>query len=66
LLSLAYHHPAGATGKLENFPLIIRLRERLEAEFTSETFSAARERGKTLILDTTITNLLSEYQIDAT
>jgi tetratricopeptide (TPR) repeat protein len=66
LLSLAYHHPAGATGWLEKFPLVFRLRERLETELSSETFSAAWERGKTLDLDTTITSLLSENQIDTT
>jgi predicted ATPase len=66
MLALAYHHPAAATGWLDVFPLVTRLRARLEEELPTETFAAAWERGKTLDLDTTISNLLSEYQIDAT
>ena len=60
LLALSFHHPAAATGWLEKFPLVVRLRERLEAELPTETFIAAWERGKSLDLAATITALLLE------
>jgi predicted ATPase len=54
LLSLAYHHPAGATGWLEKLPLIIQLRQRLEAELGAEAYTAAGERGQRLELETAV------------
>jgi hypothetical protein len=60
LLALAYHHPAGATGWLEKFPLVTRLRTRLETELPPQVFAEAWERGVALDLDETIQTLLRE------
>ncbi|MCP4358399.1 MAG: hypothetical protein GY796_10325 [Chloroflexi bacterium] len=60
LLALAFHHPVAATGWLEVFPLITRLRARLEAELPAGVFAAAWERGKVLDLGETLTPLLPD------
>jgi tetratricopeptide (TPR) repeat protein len=60
LLSLAYHHPAGATGWLDVFPLVTRLRARLETELPEGVLAEAWERGKILDLDETMSALLPE------
>ncbi len=60
LLSLSFHHPAAATGWLEKFPLIVRLRERLEKELEPQALAKAWERGKTLDLGETIEELLED------
>jgi len=60
LLALAYHHPAGATGWLEAFPLVVRLRSRLEKELPQQVYEAAWNRGQTLDLEETVSSLLIE------
>ena len=59
-MALALHHPAAAIGWLEKFPLITRLRERLENELKPEVYAAAWERGKILDLGETIAAVLEE------
>ncbi len=60
LLSLAFHHPAAATGWLAVFPLVTRLRERLRAELPEEILAEAWERGKTLDLEDFVSEFLSK------
>jgi hypothetical protein len=60
LLALAFHHPASATGWLGVFPLVTRLRTRLEAELPGDVYAKAWERGVELDLDETIATLLPE------
>jgi predicted ATPase/DNA-binding CsgD family transcriptional regulator len=60
LLGLAFHHPASAAVWLEKWPLLTRLRADLEAQLGVEIYAAAWERGKTLDLETTLAELLSE------
>jgi tetratricopeptide (TPR) repeat protein len=57
LLSLAFHHQAGATGWLEIVPLIVQLRSRLQTELDPDTFSAAWEQGKQLDLETAVSQI---------
>ncbi len=60
LLALAFHHPASATGWLEKFPLVTRLRASLEADLPPQVFAAAWERGQALDLAETIAILLNQ------
>jgi hypothetical protein len=60
LLALATHHPAAARGWLEKFPLILRLRQRLEVELEPQAMAEAWERGKKLDLGETIEELLED------
>ena len=64
-LALAFHHPASATGWLEKFSLITRLRRRLEKELSEKDLAAAWERGKTLDLVETVAALLKELNVNA-
>jgi len=59
LLALAFHHPA-ATGWLGIFPLVTRLRTRLETELSPQVFAQDWERGVALDLDETIAALLPD------
>jgi len=60
LLALGYHHPAAATGWQDQFPLITRLRAKLDHTLGPAAFQAAWERGKALDLEETINTLLEE------
>ena len=60
LLSLAFHHPAAATGWLEKFPLVVHLRDRLEEELSAQVLAEAWERGKALDLTETVNALIEE------
>lgn len=62
LLGLAFHHPAGASGWLEKFPLIIRLREQLAAAMGTEAYSAAWEKGKEMDLETAVNQVRTALQ----
>jgi len=60
LLSLSFHHPAGATGWLEKFPLITSLRERLESELSPAAFQGSWNNGRRLSLSETVAALKDE------
>jgi predicted ATPase/DNA-binding CsgD family transcriptional regulator len=60
LLGLSFTHPASATGWLEYWPLITRLRRRLETQLGAETFAAAWKSGSQLDLDTIVEQVLVE------
>ncbi len=60
LLALAFTHPKSATGWMEKWPLLTRLRESLLNDLGEETFNAAWERGKQLDLETVVGELLDK------
>ena len=60
LMALARHHPAGATGWLENFPLITRLHARLKMELSPAALQDAQYCGRRLGLKKTVESLLME------
>jgi predicted ATPase len=62
LLALSFHHPAAATGWLEKFPLVTRLRERLETELSEKVYEKAWDQGKSLDLAETVQELLNELR----
>jgi tetratricopeptide (TPR) repeat protein len=59
LVAVAFTHPASATGWMEKWPLLTRLRADLETELGPEAFAAAWERGKARDLDATVQELLA-------
>jgi hypothetical protein len=61
LFSLAYNHPSSATGWLEKFPLVIRLRISLEMALSPQAFSAAWERGQVMDLQETMIAIHREF-----
>ena len=62
LLALSFHHPATVTGWLEKFPLVTRLRERLETELSEKVYEKAWDQGKSLDLAETVRELLNELR----
>jgi predicted ATPase/DNA-binding CsgD family transcriptional regulator len=48
LLGLAFNHPAHASGWMERWPLLTRLRDKLQVTLGTEVYSAAWERGQWL------------------
>jgi hypothetical protein len=62
LLALSFHHPAAVTGWLEKFPLVTRLRERLETELSEKVYEKAWDQGKSLDLAETVQELLNELR----
>jgi predicted ATPase/DNA-binding CsgD family transcriptional regulator len=57
LLGLAFNYLPGATGWLEKWPLLSRLRVDLETAVGAEGYAAAWERGKALDIDRVIAEL---------
>jgi DNA-binding CsgD family transcriptional regulator len=51
LLGLALNHPASPSGWLDNWPLLTRRREQLQAELGMDAYHAAWARGKHRSLD---------------
>ena len=62
ILALAFHHPASATGWMQEFPLIIKLRSSLEYELTPPVFKASWEWGKRLDLEEAVTSIIVKIQ----
>jgi predicted ATPase/DNA-binding CsgD family transcriptional regulator len=62
LLALAFCHPKSATGWMEKWPLLTRLRESLLNDLGEEAFNAAWERGKVLDLETVVQQLLVGFE----
>lgn len=62
LLALAFTHPVQASGWMEKWPLLTRLRLQLEQALGYEAYMAAWERGRLLDLDDVATELLQEFQ----
>lgn len=60
LLGLSFTHPSSATGWLEQWPLLTRLRVQLAAQLGEQAYTAAWERGSHLGLDTVIEQLRVE------
>jgi ATP/maltotriose-dependent transcriptional regulator MalT len=50
-LALAFNHPIGASGWIEKWPLLARLRIELEQALGSQDYQAAWERGRVLDAD---------------
>ncbi|MBZ0276484.1 MAG: tetratricopeptide repeat protein [Anaerolineae bacterium] len=61
LLGLAFTHPKTATGWIEKWPLITRLRDDLKAGLGETAYNAAWERGESLDLDAVVQELLVEF-----
>jgi ATP/maltotriose-dependent transcriptional regulator MalT len=64
ILGLAFQHPASAIAWMEQWPLLSRLRVRLEAELGAETHAAAWERGQTSNLEAVVLGLFDHFQSD--
>ena len=64
LLGLAFTHPKSATGWMEKWPLLTRLRAQLEAELGTDGYAEAWERGAKKDLITVADKLLSELDSD--
>ena len=64
LLGLAFTHPKSATGWMEKWPLLTRLRAQLEAELGTDAYMDAWERGAKRDLITVADKLLSELDSD--
>jgi tetratricopeptide (TPR) repeat protein len=64
MLGLAFTHPASATGWMEKWPLLTRLRVDLEAELGAEVYQSAWERGAERDLDEVVAELLAAYKTD--
>jgi predicted ATPase/DNA-binding NarL/FixJ family response regulator len=64
-LGLAFQHPTSATGWLENWPLLARLRDDLESKLGADAYADAWKRAATLDLDTVIAALNPEMQGEA-
>jgi hypothetical protein len=62
LLALAFHHPASATGWLEKFLLITRLRENLDRKLPEQVMEGAWARGKTRDLVEVVAALQKELK----
>jgi ATP/maltotriose-dependent transcriptional regulator MalT len=62
LLALAFTHPVRASGWIEKWPLLGRLRSRLEQELGYETYAAAWEHGTLLDLDAVAAELVQQFQ----
>jgi serine/threonine protein kinase/tetratricopeptide (TPR) repeat protein len=62
LLALAFTHPKSATGWMEKWPLLTRLRNDLQTKLGRETYDAALEHGKSLDLATVVQKLLAESE----
>jgi hypothetical protein len=62
LLALAFSHPRSATGWMEKWPLLTRLRNDLQTKLGKETYDAALEQGKSLDLGTVVQELLAESE----
>jgi predicted ATPase/DNA-binding CsgD family transcriptional regulator len=62
LLGLAFNHPASAPTWMEKWPLLIRLRDQLEAELGADAYQDAWVRGKTLDLEKVVIELILEFQ----
>jgi DNA-binding CsgD family transcriptional regulator len=60
LLGLVFTHPASATGWMEKWPLLNRLRAELEASLGPKAYAAAWERGQALDLEAVVAQLLEE------
>jgi ATP/maltotriose-dependent transcriptional regulator MalT len=60
LLGLAFQQPAWASGWLQRWPKVGRLRAELACELGEEAYQAAWERGGDLDLETTIRSILRE------
>jgi predicted ATPase/DNA-binding CsgD family transcriptional regulator len=65
LLALAFTHPVGASGWMEKWPLLTRLRAHLERTLGAETYAAAWERGARLDLETTAAELQARFTAKA-
>jgi hypothetical protein len=59
-LGCVFTYPTDATGWMEKWPLITRLRADLRAELGEDAYNAAWERGATLDLETMIQELLAD------
>lgn len=67
LLSLAFTHPVGASGWMEKWALLDRLRVELEDKLGTAIYTEAWERGSRLNLEQTVDQLFTElsFTIDA-
>ena len=62
LLGFVFHSPAEATGWLEKWPPMIRLRTDLEAELGTEAFQALWQRGAAFTRDEVIDTIFDAFQ----
>jgi tetratricopeptide (TPR) repeat protein len=62
LLALAFTHPHSLTGWLHVWSLMEELQQHLRIELGEVAYNAAWERGKLLVLETVVRDLLAEYR----